>query len=167
MNPFEISDPRAATVLYAAIIAATTSLISIIMQIIFKATDRKEKKSSNVFEKRQEALLLALQAIDHTYANTAFDDKQESREHEWDITIARDAMNKIIIYCKNPERTVTAFLDAMGVHNPEIESPKIYGPEQLDKFRNIICDELDLPRLSRCNKNHQWIVSLPGAKQLT
>lgn len=117
-----------------------------------------------ILEKRQEALLLALQVIDHVYANSAFDNGPKSNPHEWDITLAREAMNKMILYCANPKRTIGAFSKAIGLHNPKTQLTPMYGPRDLSEFRCIVCEELELPKTNYIDSQNVWIAQLPGSK---
>jgi type II secretory pathway pseudopilin PulG len=150
----------------AAWIAATVAIIgtaaTAILQVIFWRLDQREKRQQEIMQHRKEALLSALQVIDHVYANTAWNARPATNPHRWDITLARDAMNKMIIYCKNPDRTVEAFSKAVGLHNPDTQSPGTYSPTDLQQFRNIICDELELSPTNYANKEALWISKLPG-----
>jgi hypothetical protein len=157
--------PQISAALIAAIVAATTAIASIALQIAFRILDAKGKKKLAIIEKRQEALLLALQVIDHVYANTAFNDASKSNPHEWDITLAREAMNKMILYCANPKRTIDAFSKAIGLHNPETQTAAQYGPRYLAEFRSVVCDELDLPITNHTDPDIVWIAQLPGSKK--
>jgi hypothetical protein len=164
MAPPDTITPQVTAALIAGILAATTALISILLQIVFRILDGKSKKNQAILEKRQEALLLALQVIDHVYANTSFDPKLTANLHEWDITLARDAMNKMILYCGNPKRTIDAFSKAIGLHNPDTQQPSPYGPRDLAEFRQIVCEELKLPITNHMDSNIVWIHKMPGSK---
>jgi hypothetical protein len=131
---------------------------------VFRILDSKSKKNQAILERRQEALLVALQVIDHVYANTPFDQKPAANLHEWDITLARDAMNKIILYCDNPKRTIEAFSKAIGLYNPDTQQPSQYGPRHLTEFRQIVCEELKLPSTNHTDSNIVWITKLRGSK---
>ena len=163
MSPDTIS-PQVTAALIAGIVAATTAVISILLQILFRYLDGRSKKNQAILEKRQEALLLALQVIDHVYANTQFDQKPAANLHEWDITLARDAMNKMILYCGNPKRTIEGFSKAIGLHNPDTQQPSPYGPRHLAEFRQIVCEELKLPTTNHTDSSIVWINKLLGSK---
>ena len=111
---------------------------------------------------RKEALLAALQVIDHVYANTAWTGRLPMNPHRWDITLARDAMNKMIIFCKNPDRAFHGFSEAVGLHNPDTQSSGTYGPGDLHEFRKIVCEELEVPQTNYDNRDVTWIEKLPG-----
>ena len=63
---------------------------------------------------------------------------------EWDINLARNATNKMLIYCKDPKNTVNAFYNAVGLYNPSIESAPGISPKYLDDFRKQVALELGL-----------------------
>lgn len=155
----------------AAWIAATVAIIgtaaTAILQAIFWRLDQKEKRKQEIMQHRKDALLSALQVIDHVYANSAFGNHPPANPHRWDITLARDAMNKMIIYCANPDRAVQAFSKAVGLHNPDTQTPGIYGPADLQQFRRIVCEELELTRTNYDSKDSLWISRLPGTDDRT
>jgi len=110
------------------------------------------------------ALHSALQVIDHVYANSEFDKRPAVRPHAWDLSLAWDAMNKMIIYCENPNKAVGAFVKATGLHNPDTQKPGVFGPKHLEEFRSLVCRELNLPELQYSNPDVVWIAKLPGAE---
>lgn len=142
----------------AILSTAATAIVGIVMHRI----EKKDERESEIHRMRQEALLMALEVIDHVYANTSFGGKSPSNPHNWDISLARTAMNKMIVYCDDPDGTVNAFLNAMGVLNPdEQESPATYGPRDLAKFRKIVCLELGLRETGFEDPSRTWIATLP------
>lgn len=150
----------------AAWIAATVAVLSMattaILQVVFRSREQKERRKHEIMQHRKEALLAALQVIDHVYANTAWSGRPPTNPHKWDITLARDAMNKMIIFCKNPDRAVRGFCKALGLHNPDTKAPATYGPGDLQEFRKIVCEELEVPQTNYDNKDETWILKLPG-----
>jgi hypothetical protein len=157
--------PQITAALIAGIVAATMAVASIVLQIVFRILDAKGKKQQAILEKRQETLLLALEVIDHVYANTPFNGAPKGNAHEWDISTARTAMNQMILYCENPKRTVEAFSKAIGLHNPDTQTPPQYGPRQLAEFRVIVCEELGLPVPNHFDRDVVWIFELPGSRK--
>jgi len=150
----------------AAWIAGSVAILSmvttVVLQIVFRWRDQKEKRRHEILQHRKEALLAALQVIDHVYANTAWGGRPATNPHKWDITLARDAMNKMIIYCKDPDRAVRAFSKAVGLHNPDTQTVGKYGPADLQAFRRIACEELEVPVSNYDSKDTVWIGQLPG-----
>jgi hypothetical protein len=73
-------------------------------------------------------------------------------------------MNGIIIYCKNPNRTQTAFANAIGLRNPQSQPPGTFSVKKLEEFRDIVCEELETPSLKYTDSERIWIASLPGSK---
>ena len=153
----------------AAWIAATVAILgtvaTAILQVMFWRLDQKEKRKQEIMQHRKDALLSALQVIDHVYANTAWGQRLATNPHRWDITLARDAMNKMIIYCKDPDRAVRAFSKAVGLHNPDTQTPGTYGPVDLQQFRRIACEELELALTNYDSKDALWIGKLPGTDE--
>jgi hypothetical protein len=74
-------------------------------------------------------------------------------------------MNKMLIYCANPKRTVNAFTKAIGVHNSQMQKAPKYGPKDLAEFRKIVCEELYLPVTNYDDANITWIYRLPGTEK--
>lgn len=157
--------PQITAALIAGIVAATTAIASIVLQIAFRILDAKGKEKLTILAKRRDALLVALEVIDHVYANTSFNDAPKSNPHEWDIGVARAAMNEMILYCENPKRAVGAFARAVGLHNPEVQTPPRYGPRYLAEFRVIVCEELHLPITNHVDCEVVWISELPGLRK--
>jgi hypothetical protein len=76
-------------------------------------------------------------------------------------------MNKMIIYCKNPKHTVSTFLKAIGTWNPQSQSsPPSFGPKNLDDFRKVVRDELELSMDTFDDPNLTWIAQLPGTDKI-
>jgi hypothetical protein len=152
--------------LIAAWIAASVAILSttttVILQVVFRWRDQKEKRRHEILQHRKEALLAALQVIDHIYANTPWGGQPATNPHKWDITLARDAMNKMIIYCKDPDRVVRAFSKAVGLRNPDTQAVGTYGPADPQAFRRIVCEELEMPVSNYDSKDTLWIGQLPG-----
>ena len=146
----------------AGIVTTFSTVINVILQVYFRWRDKNEKRKGELLQHRKEALLSALEVIDHVYSNTAWGGHQPTNPHKWDITLARDAMNKMIIYCKDPNRTVGAFSKAVGLHNPDTQKAGSYGPADLAAFRKIVCDELEVPTSNFESKDIVWINQLPG-----
>jgi hypothetical protein len=160
MNPDILAAWIAAGV--AILSTAATAIVGIVMHRIEKQDERK----AEIHRMRQEALLLALDVIDHAYSNTSFGGKPPSNPHKWDISLARTAMNKMIAYCDDPDKAVGTFLKAMGVWNPDEQAtPATYGPRDLADFRKIVCRELQLPESGFNDASRTWIASLPGTKE--
>lgn len=71
-------------------------------------------------------------------------------------------MNKMIIYCKNPDRAVKRFTRAVGLHNPDTESTPSYSPADLHAFRLVVCEELEVATSNYDDNEKLWIAKLPG-----
>jgi hypothetical protein len=77
-----------------------------------------------------------LNACDHVYANTAWKGGGlPFKPYKWDIALARAAMNKMIIYCKDPDRAVRAFSKAVGLHKTDTQAVGTYSPADHLKSR--------------------------------
>jgi hypothetical protein len=155
----------------AAWIAAFVAIISLaataILQIVFRYLDSKASRKQEIMVHRRDALHSALEVIDHVYGNAAFGGQPASKPHAWDIKLAWDAMNKMIIYCERPNEAIAAFFKATGLHNPTTQQTSEYGPKGLQEFRSVVCRELGLPELQYSNPDLIWISNLPGSKTTT
>ncbi|MEX2557342.1 MAG: hypothetical protein WEB06_17145 [Actinomycetota bacterium] len=101
--------------------------------------------------------------IDHIYSNSDWEGKPPVRPHEWDLSLAHEAMNLIILYCDNPNELFAAFAAATGLRGPDAPVQR-YGPKDLDRFRREVSRELGLePKDYYSNPDLGWIVSFPGA----
>jgi hypothetical protein len=98
------------------------------------------------------------------YANSEFDNQPPNHPHDWDINLAREAMSGMVVFCRNPEKTVGAFAKAIGIHNPGAGQSGAYGPKDLAAFRKAVCEELGLSAPTYDNQSVVWISSLPGGK---
>lgn len=127
--------------------------------------EQRAKRRHEILQERKEALFEALSVIDYVYATTPLNNVPPLNPKEWDIDLARRAMNKILIYCKDPQRTVAAFNSAIGLHNPEVEKGPGVQPKYLDEFRKRIACELDLPEYKAADPNRTWIYSVNGTKE--
>ena len=158
------TEPQITAAWITAIVAILSALITNVLQIIFRFLDSGGKRKQEVMQHRKEALFLGLQVIDHAYANTKWDDKPASNPHEWDITLARDAMNKMIIYCKDPQKTLQAFSQAVGLYNPVSQTRPRYNPGLLHEFRRRVCEELEIKKTNYTNAENIWIYTMTGAR---
>jgi hypothetical protein len=148
----------------AAWAAILCTFLTIAVQIGNYFLAARDKHHEDLLEHRREALISALEVIDHVYANVSFSGQPPSNPHKWDVSTARQAMNRMIIYCKDPNRAVAAFSKAAGMRNLDAQPQQIpFGPKNLAEFRDVICDELELPSIKYKDTNMVWIYSLPGA----
>lgn len=145
----------------AAIIAAVVVALT---GIVLHYLESKEKRNYEIMTERKQALFDALHVIDLVYANEAIGGPPLNPD-EWDISIARNAVNKMLIYCENPQRTVEAFYKAIGLYNPEKEARPGIILKYLDEFRKEVACELNLPELKFMDPDKTWIRSLAGTKE--
>ncbi|MCX7380812.1 MAG: hypothetical protein NT133_05170 [Alphaproteobacteria bacterium] len=140
--------------------AVILGMVNIAVAIIHKRGDRRLEYPNRILEHRREALMLALQVIDYVYSNLSFSGLPFT-PRPWDGQLARDADNKIMIYCKYPD-TRKCFIEAMGLHNPTTMQPRDINPSLLDKFRRQVALELELES-PQVDQEMIWICDLPGA----
>ena len=152
----------------SARLAANAAIICAILTIIFQVGGyfwaARDKRKEDLMQHRRQALFAALAVVDHVYANVEMGGRPPSSPHQWDISSARDAMNGIIIYCNDPNKVLTAFSKAIGLHNPDTQPPVAFGPNELAVFRNVVCDELEVSHIEYTDTNLVWIYALPGSK---
>ncbi len=120
-------------------------------------------RSRELLQERRQALLDALTVIDWVYANTPFRGTSKTPPRTWDVQLARDAMNRMYVYCRDPQRTIAVFVYAIGAHNPEIEQPQDLSPARVNAFRREVARELDFS-LSDLDDTHAWLAGLNGAE---
>jgi hypothetical protein len=154
--------PEVLSAVIAAAVAVVIALVSVIVQVALWFLDKKAQRRHERMEHRRAALLSALQVIDHVYANTPFNGKPPANPHTWPIAQARDAMNGMIVFCENPNRAIAAFSKAIGLHNPAAGAPPPFGPVDLDAFRRVICEELNVTPPNYANNDVVWINTLSG-----
>jgi len=146
----------------AAIVAATVMGIA---GFGLHYLEQKEKREYEILQERKQAVFDALHVIDLVYSNESLNGKEPLNPQKWDIALARNAVNKMLIYCKNPQKTVNVFFKAVGLYNPNIESPPGISLKYLDEFRKEAARELGLPELKFVDPNKTWIASLAGTHE--
>lgn len=148
----------------AALLAFIVSGVNIYLQYDYRQQDLKLAVDKEIIQQRKEALLQALEVIDNVYANSNFEKLPKPILHTWSIQKARDAMNKMIIFCADPQTTIDIFQRAIGLHNPQFESPKIYSAGGIQDFRVQVAKELNLPPVIFSDSTKTWISRLPGGE---
>ena len=146
----------------AAVLAAT---ITGAFGFYFKYLETSERIKHEILSERKKALFDALTVIDLVYANSEFDGKTPLARKQWDIQLARDAYNKMLIYCSNPERTIKAFHNAIGLYNHGLEKPRGFSAASINEFRREVARELELSDSLYLDPNRAWIGVLPGTKE--
>ena len=145
-----------------ALATAAVAFLTLIATAYFRYRDGRVRAQERLLDRRRDALMLALQVIDHTYSNESFDDRPPFSPHDWDPQLARDADNQMRIYCGDP-RTRQCFIRALGLHNPTVSSAPGADVAALDEFRKQISRELGLPE-PLSDPNIAWIAGLAGAR---
>ena len=148
----------------AAKVAIACSILTIVVQVAGYFVAARDKRKEEVMQHRRQALMSALEVVDHVYGNVSLAGKPPSNPHQWDVSLVRNSMNGIIIYCKDPNKVVAAFSKAIGMHNPDTQTSTPFGPKALAEFRDVVCDELEVSPIRYGDSNLVWIYSLPGAK---
>jgi hypothetical protein len=148
----------------AAKVAIICTVLTIAVQVAGHFLAARDKRNEELMQHRRQALMSALEVVDHVYDNVSMSGKTPSNPHQWDVSLARNSMNAMIIYCKDPNKAVSAFSKAIGLHNPDTQTPPRFGPQELEEFRNVICEELEVSPIRYHDRNLIWIQTLPGAK---
>jgi hypothetical protein len=151
-------------IFYAALIAAIVSSVSILFQYYSRQEDLANAVRKEIMQQRKEALLQALEVIDNLYANENIEKRKDFIKHPWSIQKARDAMNKMIIYCEDPQTTVSMYREILGVNNPFYEKPKTFRLYNIQDFRVQVAKELHLPPVVFRDTSFIWISRLNGAE---
>ena len=137
-------------------------ILSVLLGLLMFVLEQDAKRKFEILQERKVALFDALHVADLVYANMCFNNKKPLNPKEWDIYLARSAINKMLIYCKDPQKTVSTFYKVLGVYNPDIETPNNIRVADLDEFRKQVAYELDTSEFIASNSTYTWIYSLPG-----
>ena len=148
----------------SAWIAFGAVILALIATVGMQVWDRQQQREHEILAKREEALLQALHVIDNVYANSHFSGLPQLPRREWDIDEARDAMNKILIYCEDPNKTMGAFLRCVG-RDPIARQPAPYNVGMIQGFREEVARELHLPKVTWHDPECTWFVVLPGTRE--
>ena len=157
-------NPEVKAAILTARVTALCAILAVAAQGAFYFLAVRDKYREELMQHRREALILALEVVDHVYANTSFNGNPPANPHEWDISLARNAMNEMIIYCKDPNSAVAAFTKASGIINPDKRPSGLFGIRDLAAFRNVLCKELEVSSIQYTNSNIIWINGAPGGK---
>jgi hypothetical protein len=145
-------------------VAIACAIAALLVNLIVYLLEAHDKHKEELMQHRRETLISALAVVDNVYANTSFDGQPPANPREWDISLARNAMNGIIIYCKDPNKTGTAFADAIGLYNHQTQARGSLSPKRLSEFRDAVCEELETSSMPYTDSERVWISSLPGSK---
>jgi hypothetical protein len=149
----------------AALIIACVTCVTIINGFKMFNLEQEAKRNYEISQERKVALFDALNVIDLVYSNERLNNSDPLNSREWDINLARQAMNKMLIYCKDPQKTITTFYGAIGLYNPDVESVPGVRLKCLDDFRRQVAFELGLPEFKFRDSDKIWLYSLSGTKE--
>src|SRR6266849_6887824 len=132
-----------------ALIAASAAVLALVvsttLQVWIRHRETSDARRHETLRHRRDALHVALDVVDHVYANSPFGGRPPSHPHDWNLALAGDAMNKMTLYCDRPSTVVAAFIAAVGLHNPDTQAPPRYGPAKRGEFLKEVSRELGLP----------------------
>lgn len=149
---------------WVQLITVAIAAIGVVASFFLQYLSNQNELDHKVLENRKEALFLALDVINKVYANSTFNGNAPLNPKEFDINLARQAVDKMLIYCKKPEKTVKIFYDAIGIRGINDSVVKSFSADDINKFRRAVSDELDIDdnlSLSRF-KEVAWIYALTG-----
>ncbi len=153
----------------AVVSAVATALLSVGATLWLNHRDKKSALRNEVLKERREALLEALDVVDLVHHNAGFQlpNGMTIARKEFDISRARQAMNKILLFCEKPQETVAAYMRAIGLTRTDLGAvPAPIKTEDLHDFRNEVARELGLPKIDYSTRNIPWIMSLTGATDI-
>jgi len=152
-----MSKDSAPWIAFGAVLLA--SMVTSLSGFVLYYRNQKDARRQHVLDQRRQALFEALQAINHVYANTEWHGQTPLNPSQWDINLARTALNKINVYCERPEAVLKAFNRAVGMNGEP------YTAASINDFIRECARELDLPEVAFTDQHKAWIVSLPGTKE--
>lgn len=154
----------------AALLAA---LLTALFSLYLQNRAMTAQRTYDLEQHRRAALLDALEVVDRVYANSEFINARgeivsKPRGPKWDIQRARSAINRMLVYCNDPDATVSAFLAAFGTINfdngiSSIPQPH-YGPKNLSDFRSQVARELGYSVTRLQAATNTWLATAPGAE---
>ncbi len=119
----------------------SAAMITLAANIVISYLDRRGTRREDLLDHRRTALFTAVKVIDHVHPNESFNEEPAVQPHSWDIQLARDAMNGILIYWEESQKTLHTFKRALGLHHPKTERPPGMVVASLDQFRNEVAQE--------------------------
>lgn len=150
---------------YAAFLAFIVSSFGLYQQYVFREDDKELAFKSEIMQERKQALLQALQVIDHSYENMRPEKfNQYYKPHPWKTQEARDAMNKMMLYCEDPQTTIKVFIQTLGAYNPSIDSSRSITYYGIQNFRRQVAIELHLTPINYTDSSMVWIAHLAGSE---
>jgi len=162
-----VTDIQSAQLSFCAAIAA--AVIAAIGPWLLHLRETRVRIKADVMEERKKALFDALKVIDLVYASVDFKFNDQNRpalnQTPWSVQLARDAVNRMIVYCVDPAKTVATFRRAIGLYNPVVESPRGFSFDGITAFRKEVARELELPGWPDEDATYSWIYSLPGTAE--
>lgn len=154
-------DAEVAAAWISAAVTVGLAAIGVIVRSVQAFRESRERQKRERLQYRREALVAALRVVDHVYANTAWTG-QAPAAHNWPVTELWDALNLMILYCEDADRTTRAFLAAIGTTGPSQLAVR-YGPKELVEFRKVVCKELGLPETTFADSDRVWVAGAAGA----
>jgi hypothetical protein len=142
--------------------------IGFLVAVALPYWQRRTAAHDELLKNRRHAVMAALEVIDHVHANTKFDLPQgiaEAPPDKWKLGDARRAMNEMLVYCADPERTVGIFMKAIGIWDPQTRAkPENIRTQDLNAFRDEVSTELELGKTRFAESELLWIYNLAGAE---
>lgn len=148
-----------------ALLSAIAAIAGLAITLYLNYRNQKAALEQEIHKERRAALVDALHVIDLVHQNAGFQipGGRKLRVMPIDINEARAAMNKLILYCEEPERVLRAFQRAIGLSLPGETTPPKYGTDEFNEFRNEAARELGLKTIDYTTKVAPWIGTLAGA----
>lgn len=157
-----LTDDSADLTFIGVLITGVLSIASVWIAHHLSKTNQKREWRIN---QKKEALLEGLEVIDLVYANITFTNMPPPLGVAWQIQRARSAINRMLIFCENPEATLKAFYRSIGAHNPQVEDAPQFSMASVNDFRREVARELGITEERFLSKDMAWLANLPGTEQ--
>ena len=146
----------------ATTVAIITLGVTTLAPFVLRLVEQRHDRNRELMQRRRDALHLALDVIDHVYENVKWNGQDPVRPHQWDESQAREAWNKMLLYCAEPDDTVARFAAALALRDPN-EQPIPLRTDAVAAFRAQVRKELGTRPATPTAVDRRWIATLPGS----
>ncbi len=151
----------------AALISGAMTIFAAFVAACAVSLQIQESRNAELLKARKDAYELAFKVLNYSLASVPLTTETGKclpvNNTKWDAMMAREAMDKLILYASNPSKSVNLFKYALGVKGVEgVRNDKVLA---LIEFRELAAIDLGTPALERTidNMNSAWLIELEGS----